>query len=222
MPASDRIFAAIGDGDDERVRELVESRPELASARDEDGVSAVRRAAYAREDSILALLLDANPALDVFDTATVGRTRGLEELLAAEPGLAGSWSSDGFTPLHLAAFFGHEDAARLLLEHGADANVVARHQTIEVAPLHSAAARAHSSIVQLLLEAGADPNARQEGGFAPLHAAAQNGDRESAELLLEQGADRSATTDDGKTPAELAGAAGHDELADFVAPIPMR
>ncbi len=222
MASSDEIFAAIGAGDDERVRELVESRPELAAARNADGLSAVTHAAYAGQEEIVELLLDANPALDVFDAATVGRARGLEELLAAEPELARSWSPDGFTPLHLAAFFGHEDAARLLLEHGADANVVARHESLEVAPLHSAAAGGHASIVQLLLEAGADPNARQAGGFTPLHSAAQNGDRESAELLLERGADRSATSDDGQTPAQLATAAGHDELADFVTPTPMR
>ena len=220
MPASDEIFAAIDAGDEERVRDLVDSRPELAAAHDGDGLSAVLRAAYAGEDAILALLLEANPALDVFDAAAVGRTRGLEELLAADPALARAWSPDGFTPLHLAVFFGHEDAARLLLEHGADANVVARHESLKVAPLHSAAAGGHAGAVRLLLEAGANPNARQGGGFTPLHSAAQNGDRESAELLLERGADPSATTDEGKTPAQLAAAAGHDELADFVtAPI---
>ena len=90
----------------------------------------------AGEAEILELLLAANPALDVFDAAAVGRTRGLEELLAADDGLAKGWSPDGFTPLHLAAFFGQEDAARLLLEHGADANVVARHESLKVAPLH--------------------------------------------------------------------------------------
>lgn len=222
MAGSDDIFAAIASGDDEHVRELVDARPKLAAARDGDGLSAVLRAVYAGEEAIAELLLDANPALDVFDAAAVGRTRGLEELLAAEPELACSWSPDGFTPLHLAAFFGHEDAARTLLEHGADANVVARHATLEVAPLHSAAAGGHASIVQLLLEAGADPNARQGGGFTPLHSAAQNGDRESAEALLERGADASVATDDGTTPAQLAAAAGHDELADFLAPTPMR
>lgn len=221
MSASDEIFAAIGAGDDERVRELIESRPELAAARDGAGLSAVLQATYAGEEAIVDLLLEANPTLDVFDAATVGRTRGLEELLAAEPELARSWSPDGFTPLHLAAYFGREDSARLLLERGADANVVAQHDTLEVAPLHSAAAGGHESIVQLLLEAGADPNARQPGGFTPLHSAAQNGDRESAELLLERGADPSATTDEGKTAAQLAASAGHDELADFVATTPM-
>lgn len=222
MSVSDEIFAAIGAGDGERIRELVEARPELAAARDDEGLSAVLRAVYAGEEAIVELLLGANPALDVFDAAAVGRTRGLEELLAAEPALARSWSPDGFTPLHLAAFFGRESAVQLLLELGADANVVARHETLRVAPLHSAAAGGHASIVGLLLEAGADSNVRQQGGFTPLHSAAQNGDRESAELLLERGADASAATADGKTPAQLAAAAGHDELADFVTPTAMR
>lgn len=222
MAASDELFTAIEAGDDDSVRELVDARPELAAARDGSGLSAVVRAAYAGKQEIVETLLDANPQLDVFDTATVGRTRGLAELLAADAELASAWSPDGFTPLHLAAFFGHEDAARLLLEHGADANVVARHESLKVAPLHSAAAGGHAGIVRLLLEAGADANARQEGGFRPLHAAAQNGDRESAEALLEHGADPAAATDEGKTAAELAAAAGHDDLADFVTSTPMR
>ena len=175
---SSDLFEAIAAGDDGLVRELVEARPELAEAHDGDGLSAVRRAVYARRDEIAEILLDANPALDVFDAAAVGRTRGLEALLG-ERSLAQAWSSDGFTALHLAAFFGHEDAAALLLAHGADANAVARNDELRVTPLHSAAAGAHASIVKLLLEQGADPNARQGGGFTALHAAASNGDRES-------------------------------------------
>jgi ankyrin repeat protein len=222
VAASDEIFTAIDAGDDDGVRELVERRPELAAARDAAGLSAVLRAAYAGKRELVEILLDANPPLDVFDAAAVGRTRGLEELLAADGEPTRSWSPDGFTPLHLAAFFGHEEAARLLLEDGADANVVARHESLKVTPLHSAAAGAHSAIVRLLLEAGADPNARQEGGFTPLHSAAQNGDRESAEALLDSGADPAATTEAGQTAADLAAAAGHDDLGDFVTPTPMR
>src|SRR5688572_2186674 len=105
------LFKAIAAGNHEVVRELVQARPELAEARDDDGVSAVRRAVYARRDQIAEILLDANPALDVFDVAAVGRTRGVEALLADEKGLALARASDGFTALHLAAFFGHEDAA---------------------------------------------------------------------------------------------------------------
>ena len=218
MSAADEIFAAIAAGDEERVRELVATRPELAAAHDEEGLSAVLRAAYAGQGTLVDFLLDANPALDVFDAAAVGRERGLEELLEADRELARSWSPDGFTPLHLAAFFGHEGAARLLLEHGADANVVARHATLQVAPLHSAAAGAHPGIVKLLLEAGADATARQGGGFTALHSAAQNGDRDSTDALVEHGADTGATDADGRTPADLAAAAGHDDLVDFLTP----
>ncbi len=211
------LFALIEAGDEDSVRELLERRPEAAEERDEDGVSAIRRGVYAGQDEIATLLLDANPALDVFDAAAVGRTRGLEALLVGDRELAQARASDGFTALHLAAFFGHEDAAALLLEHGADANAVARNPEVEVTPLHSAAAGGHSKLVALLLEHGADPNARQRGGFTPLHAAAQNADRESVESLLEHGADKAAQTDDAKTAAELARAAGHDELAELLA-----
>ena len=145
-------------------------------------------ALYNDKADLIDPILGANPALDVFDAAAVGRTRGLEELLDGEPALASAWSPDGFTALHLAAFFGQEDAAKILLGRGAEPNVVARNATIVVTPLHSAAAGAHSAIVKLLLEAGADPNARQPDGFTALDAAQQNGDDESAEALLAAGA----------------------------------
>ena len=202
---SEKLFEAIAAGDEETVQDLVDGRPELAERRNEAGLSPVLHALYNGKADLAERLLNANPALDVFDAAATGRTRGMEELIDAEPELARNWSADGFTPLHYAAFFGQEDAARILLERGAEVQVVARNEGIRVTPLHSAAAGSHSAIVQLLLEAGADPNAAQDGGFTPLHSAAQNDDRESAVALLAAGADPSIASDDGKTPAQLAG-----------------
>jgi ankyrin repeat protein len=210
---SEQLFEAIDQSDVEKVRGLVEAEPELAGARDDEDLSAVRYAVYRGAEEIASVLLDANPGLDAFDAAAVGRTRGLEELVAAEPELVRAWSPDGFTPLHLAAFFGHADAVELLLDRGADVNVLARNTDLQVAPLHSAAAGAHAEIVRMLVERGADVNARQRGGFTALQSAAQNGDDESVELLLERGADPTARNDDGKSAADLAQAAGHDELA---------
>jgi ankyrin repeat protein len=161
-------------------------------------------------------LLDARGEPDVFEAAAFGRTDRLRELLDADPALAGGFSVDGFTALHFTAFFGHPQAAALLLERQADPRVRAQNP-MAVEPLHSAAASGQGEIARMLLDAGADPNARQEGGFVPLHAAAQNGDAALAELLLERGADKTIATDDGRTAADIAMQAGHTRLADSLA-----
>jgi uncharacterized protein len=206
------VFELIDAGDADALRDELELDPELAATRNAEGLSPVLYALYNAKADLVDTILDANPALDVFDSAASGRTRGLEELLDAEPELARSWSTDGFTALHLAAFFGQEDAARILLERGAEVNLVARHESIHVTPLHSAAAGSHAAIVKLLLEHGADPNAAQDGGFTPLHSAAQNDDVESVDALLEAGADPTLTNDEAKAPADLAG----DETRDLL------
>jgi ankyrin repeat protein len=149
------LFELIGAGDKDGIVEALADDPELAGERNADGLSPVLVALYNGKTDLVDPILDANPPLDVFDAAAVGRTRGLEELLEAEPHLARAWSADGFTALHLAAFFGQEDAARLLLDYGADPRVVSSHPEIQVAPVQSAAAGGHDSIVRLLLERGA-------------------------------------------------------------------
>jgi ankyrin repeat protein len=207
-----KVFDAISAGDEDGLRALLASRPDLAGQRNEAGLSPVLHALYQGKRELADVLLDANPPLDVFDTAAVGRARGLETLLAGERELARAWSPDGFTALHYAAFFGQEESARLLLENGAEVNLVARNESLHVTPLHSAAAGRHGEIVRLLLEHGADPNAAQDGGFTPLHAAAQNDDRESVEALLAGGADPTLASDEGQRPAELAGEGVRDLL----------
>lgn len=110
---------------------------------------------------------------------------------------------DGFTPLHLAVFGRQEEAARVLLEHGADPNALATSDFAKVPPLGTAAFVRSAPLARLLLDHGADPNACGEGGFTALHTAAQNGDEELERLLLERGAVASAATDDGRTPDDL-------------------
>jgi uncharacterized protein len=207
------LFELIDAGDRDVLCAELDVRPELAGERAADGRSPVLHALYTGHADLVEPILDANPPLDVFDAAAVGRTRGLEELLDADPSLAQAFAPDGFTALHLAAFFGQEDAAQALLERGADVAAVARNPDLQVTPLHSAAAGGHIAIVKLLLEHGADPNARQGGGFTPLHSAAQNDDRESVEALLAAGADASLANDEGRTAADLAG----EETRDLVA-----
>ena len=77
-------------------------------------LQAIYRGDRARADELLA----GDPELDVFEAAAVGRTDRLRELLDQDPALANGWADDGFQPLGLASFFGHVEAARLLVERG--------------------------------------------------------------------------------------------------------
>jgi ankyrin repeat protein len=201
--ASDDLFAAIDAGDVDRVGAMLGADPSLAMTRDHEGVSALLRARY-RLDRALAEAVKARvAALDVFEAATFGDLDRLAVLLEADPGLTDVRSGDGFTALHLAAFFGQDDAVRPLLARGADPDA---HGTgwMTGTPLNSAASAGHAATVDLLLEAGADPDAVQRGGWTPLHSAAHNGDARTIGLLLAHGADPSATDDDGRSVADMA------------------
>lgn len=186
------IFEAISSGDVDAVRAAARDDPSAAAGRGDDGVSPVRAALYAHRQDLADAVLEAGPDLDAFDAAAVGDVERLAELLDGDPNLVGAFSDDGFAPLHLAAYLGRGDAARLLLDRGADVAAVARNDTSAQA-LHSAVAGGHRDIVAALLVAGADPNARQQGGITPLMAAEQDEDVELVRLLIDHGAEESAT-----------------------------
>jgi ankyrin repeat protein len=139
--------------------------------------------------------LAAGRELTVFEAAALGRADRVRELVDADPGLANAYGDDGFHPLGLACFFGHVDAARVLLEGGADVNALARNERIQTAAIHAAAAaegkggeETRYELVELLLDHGADPNLEQGGGFRAIDAARQNGDVRIEALLLDHGA----------------------------------
>jgi uncharacterized protein len=200
---SDDVFALIEAGDADGVRGLLAEQPWLAAERDDEGVSPLLRARYRMDKGMVEAVRAHVDRLNVFEAATFGDLDRLTELLGDDPALVEAMSGDGFTPLHLAAFFGQADAVRLLLSRGASAD---RNGTgwMTGTPLHAGASGSHAGVVRLLLDAGADPNNRQRHGYTPLHSAAANGDLESLELLLDAGADPAATNDEGETPLALA------------------
>jgi len=205
------FLSAVEAGDAPLVRDLVGRDPELATTRNADGTSALMLATYRDDMATVAALRTANPTLDVFEAAALGEAEALAAILVAEPGAARAWSSDGFTALHFAAFFGGPEVARLLIDAGADIDVVSRNE-LKVAPLHSAVA-GQVKVALVLLEHGAKVNVKQRHGWTPLHGAADNGDDEVVDALLAAGADPEATTDSGLTAADSATAKGHDALA---------
>lgn len=210
------VFNAIRAGDRERLEEFLAQDPDLAGALDEQGVSAILVAQYWRQPDLVELLRAAKPKLDLFEAAALGDGERVAELLHRYPEAVRVYAPDGFTPLHLAAFFRHTGVVGFLLDRGADAEAEARNAT-SVRPLHSAVAGGEVTIVRLLLERGADPNVRQQGGWTPLMGAAANGHLEMVRLLLDGGADPKARSDDGRTAREMALERGQSEAAEILA-----
>ncbi len=124
------------------------------------------------------------------------------------------------SPLLRAALQGRVEAARLLLEAGADPDLPG---LAGRTPLLAAAARGDAAMVRLLLEAGADPEQAGARGERPLHLAAAHGHLEVARLLLEAGVRVDRREDRwvlpgvpvaglGRTPLMEAAAAGHEAM----------
>jgi uncharacterized protein len=210
------LLAAIRKADGEAVRALLESDPSLVNARDGGGVAAVRVAMYHGQSQIARIFIEHDADLDVYDAAATGELRQLRELVIGDPAQVNSYSTDGATPLGLAAFFGHLTAVELLLDCGARINMLATNPAFPFAPLHSAMSAGHREIVDLLLARGADVRVREGGGMTALHEAAGLGSLEYVQLLLKRGADAGAKTDDGKLPEDFARSRSHFAVAEVL------
>ncbi|HKZ02095.1 MAG TPA: ankyrin repeat domain-containing protein [Pyrinomonadaceae bacterium] len=213
---SEEFFSAVKQGDAARVKGMLKDNPALAQAKDQNGLSPLMTAAYYRKKEVVAALLEAGMELNIFEAAATGQAERLRSLLSEDPSVATAFSSDGFTPLGLAGFFGHRQNVELLLNAGADVNAASR-EAMKVTPLHSAAAAKDVGIAGILIEHGANVNAKQpESGFTPLHEAAANGDMEFASLLVNRGAEVNAEMNDGKTPLAFALERNQSAMAAFL------
>lgn len=211
MATPAEMMAAVAAGETERVKTLIAEDPSLAMARGDDGVSAVLLARYRFDRPTMDALLAADPDLDLFEASALGRIDRVRVAIDDDEASVRRLSPDGFTALHLAAFFGKPEVARMLLDAGASVDTYTTNDFANQ-PLHAAAAGRHLEVCRVLVAAGADVNATQHGGYTPLHEAAQHGDVEMVELFLSAGADPSLRVAEG-SPADLAEAAGHPDVA---------
>lgn len=121
----------------------------------------------------------------------------------------------GTTPLHWAAFGGHQRVVKELIAEGALVNVPDKDS---FSPLDTAAQKGFAKIVQLLIKAGANLEARDRDGGTALYAAAGKGHIRIVRLLLKAGAEvesRFTQTDD--TALLFAAAEGHAEVVKELA-----
>ena len=220
MSVEAEFLEAVKQGHAARLRQMLDSNPALAVARAESGESAVLLSIYYGKDEIRELLLERSVPLDVFEAAAAGVRETVAEWIKEDAGLVRAFSHDGFTPLHLAAFFGRLPVVELLLSLRASVNEISRNAS-ELRPLHSAVAHRQPQVAleisRALIAAGADVNAAQHGGWTPLHAAALHGNLPLVRLLLDAGANPGAKNDTGQTPASLAKTKKHSEVIALLA-----
>ena len=123
------------------------------------------------------------------------------------------WSTSSFSEITLlseAAGAGHEGIVQLLLDRGADPDLIYQWSS----PLTEAARFGHEGIVQLLLDRGADPDLIYQWS-SPLTEAARAGHKGIVQLLLDRGADPDVRCR-WSSPLTEAARAGHKEVIQLL------
>jgi ankyrin repeat protein len=138
-----------------------------------------------------------------------GLSRPTEYLIVAHAEDVNAKDATGWSPLCRASQMGHVDVARVLLDHGADANATN--------PLMSALRWAYSGdhfeVMKLLLERRADT----QGLFGTLlHDATYDGRTEVAQLLLRHRVNVDARGDDNRTPLHFASYYGRRDIVQLL------
>lgn len=170
------------------------------NAKEEGGMTALMIAAKYCNVNIVQLLLDRGADLERRDnggeTALMfaakkgspfpmreglpGYTEILKTLLK-QGAEVNARDKDGKSALYYAATYGHADHVKLLLDNGADVNVVGL--KVPWTPLIAASYYGHTEIVRLLLEVGADTTVRDRDRQTALSYAQQQGHKEIVGLL---------------------------------------
>lgn len=202
------LMLAIQNRDAEAAKAALERDASQATTPLPGGISPLMFALYNGAPEIAALLKVFREP-DVFEAAAMNEAMALAKLVTADPALLAAVSADGWTPLHLAGFFGARDTTLLLVALGASQSATSSNP-MQNTPLHAAIAGAGGeSLAPLLLGLGSDPLTIGGSGVSALHLAASRGFEPLCRLLIARGADRNAKTEDGKTAAEIARERGH-------------
>ena len=146
MPDSDKhakLYTASRVGDGDRVGQLLEEGVDPDKYKDDEGYTALQRAAERGHQEIVSRLIKARADLNIQSTF-------------------------GNTALHWAAFNEHNDVTCTLLKAGADLNIQNKDgKTV----LHWAAERGNQEFVSKLVQAGADPDLQNNEGKTPIQVA---------------------------------------------------
>ncbi|KAK3304381.1 Glycerophosphoryl diester phosphodiesterase family-domain-containing protein [Chaetomium strumarium] len=144
----------------------------------------------------------------VLAIATKANLKPIVEMLV-DAGVDINWQDKvGETALHIAARFGHDECARVLLKGTAEqkANLDLVENSFAWTPLHIAAVDGHLSVAQILVDAGADVDKPDSSGWTAKEHAALRGHLDIARLLAVHSGDEddagSSSSDEEKPATE--------------------
>ena len=169
-------------------------------------------------DRDTAQALAEHAVLTLPELVAFGHVGRVTQHLAAHPESIHVYSPDGWTALHLSAYFGYA-AVTVRLLRSAASHAARSTNPQGNTPLHAAiAGRREMPVITALLAAGSDAGAVDAQGYTPLHLAATRGDVAVAELLMACGADCSVRTLDGRLASDIAREHDHLDLAALLLP----
>jgi len=125
-------------------------------------------------------------------------------------------SSEGETPLHVAAVMGRVDAIRALLDTSLDPaeteELLHFHDSAGRAPIHRAAGNGHADAVRLLWQSSTSLQIKAGSGDTPLHIAAQRCQLRAVQVLLESRANVHERANDSSSVLHRAAFGGSAEV----------
>ena len=140
---------------------------------------------------------------ELYKAADAGNEARVSELLAVD-GINVNYKASfdyGFSPLHVAAQYGHPNIIHLLHQAGAELEI---RTDAGSTPLNIAGLYGRRNCVALLLLLGANMDSPDDIKETPLHQAARRGEKDIVTLLIESGANTEAKNNKGKTPRDVA------------------
>ena len=202
------LHAAVSAGHEAVVRELASNPTTALVCRDYSGRTPFHEAVRRRNSRIVDLLLLKDPKL-VYETCNHLQTfhdhispmaRNSLQLRFEE---VAEYEKDichcGYTPLHVAARYGHTEIGLHLISAGAKVDAP---DCQGATPLHVAACHNHIAVVHVLAHTniGANVNGKSFNGSTPLHSAAACGAVEVIDYLLYLGGDVNAADNGNLSP----------------------
>lgn len=116
--------------------------------------------------------MDGIPGQKALEAAEKGKLFKLVQLVHERPSVVHYKDTDGYTPLHRAAYNDKLDCVKFLVRKGADINA----KTNDFwTPLHCAAKWNNVNTVEFLLRSKANVNAKSSSNNTPLHLVCSNG-----------------------------------------------